>query len=471
MTATVFTETAARDVPRSRFGMTARTATVIVLGTVITVAFYEGLRRALPGLPTLGLGLLTVGAACPAIFLMARKLVHRGLRDTVVAVSDGLLSLTERDYTLRLAVERKDEVGLLIYRFNKLAESLRREHNDVYQREILLETVLGASSMIAVICNEAQRIIYSNTAARQFFADGKKLEGMDLGEILGAAPDDVRRAAESPADILFTCDRGQGELGEPETFHLSKRFFELSSQKHTLFLLRPLTKELARKEIETWKKAIRVLGHEINNSLAPVTSLVHSARMMIDKLERPDRPDGTQRLRNALDTIEERARHLKVFLDSYASFARLPLPSKRNVAWKDLFAGVEGLYSFRLAGPLPAEHAFMDPAQMQQVLINLLKNAAESGSAADEITVEFSPPEPGGVTFHVADRGKGMSEEVMRNALLPFYSTKKAGAGIGLALCREILEAHGGRLSLHPRDGGGLAVRCWLPEAPSPAPT
>src|SRR4029079_2263770 len=173
--------------------------------------------------------------------------------------------------------------------------------------------------------------------------------GSLLADWVALAPPDVQNAAKAERDILFTCDRA--DAAEPETFHLSKHGFELSTQRHTLFLLRPLTKELARKEIETWKKAIRVLSHEVNNSLAPITSLVHSARLIVDKLERPE---TTQRLRGALDTIEDRAKHLKVFLDSYASFARLPMPAKREVAWKDVFAGVEGLYPFRLAGELPA---------------------------------------------------------------------------------------------------------------------
>ena len=239
---------------------------------------------------------------------------------------------------------------------------------------------------------------------------------------------------------------------------MAKHYFEISTQKHTLFMLKPLTKELARKEVETWKKAIRVLSHEVNNSLAPITSLIHSARLMLAN------PAGfQQRLGGALDTIEERATHLKTFLDGYAGFARLPLPAKRQLPWKDVLAGVEGLYPYRLEGPLPAEPAYLDPSQMQQVVINLLKNAAESGSVPDDITLAIRKEATGGVALIVRDRGKGMSPEVLRNALLPFYSTKKAGSGLGLALCREIVDAHGGRLSLHPREGGGIAVHCWLP--------
>jgi two-component system nitrogen regulation sensor histidine kinase NtrY len=269
----------------------------------------------------------------------------------------------------------------------------------------------------------------------------------------------VQAAVDSAGDGLFTYQRPGSE--EPETFHLTKRYFEFSQQKHTLYVLRPLTRELARKEVETWKKAIRLLSHEVNNSLAPITSLVQTARLMLDN------PAHAQRLRGALDTIEERAAHLKTFLDGYAAFARLPHPTKQPVPWKTLLAGIEGLYPFKVLGELPSLPAFIDPAQLQQVLINLLKNASESGSAPDEIALVFAPATDAGIEFEVVDRGRGMQGDVISKALLPFYSTKKTGTGLGLSLCREIVDAHGGRLSLHRREGGGVAVRCWLPHGPA----
>jgi len=119
------------EAPRSRFGMTARTGTLVLVGAAVAISLYEGARRALPGLPAPAAFLLTVLGGCPLLFFVARRVAQAGLRDAVVAVSDGLLSLSERDYTLRLAVARRDEVGLLVYRFNALAETLRRERNDV----------------------------------------------------------------------------------------------------------------------------------------------------------------------------------------------------------------------------------------------------------------------------------------------------------------------------------------------------
>jgi two-component system nitrogen regulation sensor histidine kinase NtrY len=443
--------------PRLGLGMSGRGLISFTVTAILQLAVYEALRRGFPLSPELAipLSVLVVG---PVAFLVARRFIHHSVRDAVVAVSDGLLSLTENDYTVRLVLDRTDEAGMLIYRFNTLTERLRREHNDLYQREMMLETVLAATSMIAVICNEARRVVYANAAARAFF--GCSPQGRTLDELLRRAPAEVQEAARGNADILFTCERPGSP--DPETFHLSQRYFELTARKHTLLLLRPLTRELARKEVETWKKAIRVMSHEVNNSLAPVSSLIHSARLMLGN------PAHAERLAAALDTIEERAGHLRTFLDSYGSFARLPAPTRKLVPWSELLRGVESLYPFKVEGEIPGRPAHVDPAQMQQVLINLLKNAAESGSPADQVVIRFSGDSAEGVELEVLDRGKGMTDEVLRNALLPFYSTKKSGSGLGLALCREIIDAHGGRLSLHRRDGGGVAVRCWLPAGDAP---
>jgi nitrogen fixation/metabolism regulation signal transduction histidine kinase len=444
-----------------RFGMNARLLVSVLTGEATVVVVFLLLQRGLRTVPTAAVALLSLVVALPLIALVVRKIVMRGLRETILAVSDGLLSLTERDYSMRLAALRNDELGQLVHRFNALAGSLRSTHNDSYQREMLLETVLSATSLVVLICNEANRIVFANAAARQFFdCCVGKLEGQELPTILASAPADLQEAARSPTDVLFTCDRGGAD--GPEVFHLSKRYFDLATQKHTVFLLKPLTRELVRKEVDTWKKVIRVISHELNNSLAPVSSLIHSARRMLNN------PEHLHRLEGALDTIEDRTRHLKTFLDGYASFSRLPLPARREVKWPEILAGAEGLYTFRIEGAVPEAPVFVDPGQLQQVLINLLKNALEAGGPAEEVTVQIGPAADGGVELCVLDRGKGMSGEVLKNAVLPFYSTKKSGTGLGLALCREILEAHGGRLSLHPREGGGIAVRCWLP-ARSPA--
>ena len=118
---------------------------------------------------------------------------------------------------------------------------------------------------------------------------------------------------------------------------------------------------------------------------------------------------------------------------------------------------------FRVDGSLPQRVASFDASQLEQVMINLLKNAAESGSPLEEIAVRIQE-QAGGFLVEVADRGGGLTESVLHDALLPFFSTKPTGTGLGLTLCREIVEAHGGRLSLANRPGGGALVTLWLPQ-------
>jgi signal transduction histidine kinase len=161
-------------------------------------------------------------------------------------------------------------------------------------------------------------------------------------------------------------------------------------------------------------------------------------------------------------TIEERARHLEGFIRGYASFAKLPSPRLEAVTWPALVERLRSQIDFVPEGELPEEPARLDVPQVEQALLNLLKNAHESGSPPEGVTLRVRRL-PGQLRIEVGDRGTGMSDAVLANALVPFYSTKRSGTGLGLALAREIAEAHGGRISLGNRKEGGLVVTLVLP--------
>jgi signal transduction histidine kinase len=288
---------------------------------------------------------------------------------------------------------------------------------------------------------------------------------LDFATVIAHLPETLREALASDGDRLFAVTLPDGS---EETFHHSTRAFRLQGQPHRLRLLRRMTRELSRAEVATWKRVIRVLSHELNNSLAPISSLAHSGAELA-------RRGNTERLPQVLASIGERAAHLHAFLSGYASFAKLPAPRRETVAWAAFLDRLATLGEFNLDGELPAEPGWFDPAQIEQALLNLIKNAHESGSDPDEIALRLTQV-GGELRIEVLDRGPGMSEAVLAQALLPFYSTKRSepgsqgGTGLGLALAREIAEAHDGRIALGNRDGGGLRVALTLPRsAPPPA--
>ncbi len=156
------------------------------------------------------------------------------------------------------------------------------------------------------------------------------------------------------------------EAGEEQVYHLARRQFRLNGRGHDLLLLRLLTTELRRQEVQTWKKVIRVISHELNNSLAPVASLAHSGAELV-------RRGQNERLVEIFGTIEERARHLEGFIGGYARFAKLPQPRLQEISWRGFLGGLQRQVAFRLDMPEGALRGMVDAGQMEQALLNLLR--------------------------------------------------------------------------------------------------
>jgi nitrogen fixation/metabolism regulation signal transduction histidine kinase len=371
------------------------------------------------------------------------------------ALADGISSLRDRDFSVSVTRATRDEMGDLAAAYNDLGDQLRVERQSLYQRELMLDTVIQTTPLALVLTNANDHVLYSNTTARQLFSEGRKFEGDRFAPYLEAAPQPLREAIQRGGDTLFTLELS----GEPQVFHVSQRRFQLNAQPHRLLLLKQLTREINSQEVATWKKVIRVIAHELNNSLAPISSLAHSGQILAQS------PDSAQ-LQRVFSTIEDRARHLAGFIEGYAQFAKLPQPRIAPVPWEVLLERIRVVAGFQLIGKPPERMASFDTAQLEQALINLLKNARESGSDPADIELAVSQAQAG-FAIEVRDRGPGFSAGALENALVPFYSTKDTGTGLGLTLCREIVEAHGGRLRMANREDGGAVVTIWLPsEAP-----
>lgn len=399
-----------------------------------------------------------LAGACLTSWSLSR--FWKPIRATLQAVTDGVLSFQENDFGIRLAATGVGELRELVDLYNRVGDALRSERSEIYQRELLLDTLLQGAPMAILLVNELDRIVYANSAARHLVTSARRLPGRGLDEVLASAPEPMRQALMSGHDALFTWTLAEAGTQE-ETYRVVQRKFLLNTQTQRLIVVERITPELRRQEVEVWKKVIRIMSHELNNSVAPISSLFHSARVAVG------RPEQSHRLDDIFRSIEERVGHLRDFLDGYARFAKLPPPRKQLVNWADFLEGVRTFYPFHIEGPVPDGSGFFDASQIQQVLINLLKNAAESGSPPQHVSASLETSAEGGAILKVLDRGKGMDAETMKNALVPFYSSKRDGTGLGLPLCTEILSAHGGTLTLERRPGGGTVVTCTLPAAPA----
>ncbi|WP_095506865.1 sensor histidine kinase [Paraferrimonas sedimenticola] len=388
------------------------------------------------------------------------------LAASLTAFEVGLLNFKDNDFSVTLPSQSDPQLNRLADLFNESALSLREQRQFIYQREMLLDKVIQSSANVMFLLDDSQKVIYANDAARHFFNNGVAIAGFSFEDLIANLSEEFKSVLAGPKGGLFTIEN---PAGEGEVWHLSRGRFLLNGQYHHLYLLKQMTQELNRQEVAVWKKVIRIISHELNNSLAPIVSMVSSGRMLTKDLD-------NDKLALIFDTIEDRAEHLSQFIFSYARFAKLPRPNKTQVDWPKLMNQLAQHYRFNLPVDYPKEPCMVDVIQLEQVLLNLLKNAHESGTDLDEIDIVLeqsqqilrdnptNPVAPSNVVLlKVRDRGPGMSSEVLQQALLPFYSTKQTGTGLGLALSKEIIEAHDGTMSLRNRDAGGLEVSLALP--------
>jgi two-component system nitrogen regulation sensor histidine kinase NtrY len=435
-----------------RFSLVTRLSALV--GTLLALAVIAALLldHLLPARPLLVLAICLLALVPLAVITLRAQLqpvlsLFRALEGTVDSYRDG-------DFSCSLHWPHNDELRDLIAAHNNLGNVLREQRLGLVQRELLLDSMVQntpvAMLLVADSTTPGGAIVFANIAARQLLAQGRKLEGHSLQAVLDGASAALHDALARGGDGLFTAGEGEAE----EVYHLARSTFTLNGRRHELLLLRHLTVELRRQEVQTWKKVIRVISHELNNSLAPLASGAELVRR-----------GQLERLPQILETIGERTRHLESFISGYARFAKLPTPRLEACSWPAVVTRLAGQVSFNIAGELPPDAAWIDAAQLEQALLNLLKNAHESGSRPEAVQLQIRRVQDQ-VRIDVMDRGSGMSDAVLTHALVPFYSTKRAGTGLGLALAREIAEAHGGRILLANRDGGGLAVTLFLPALP-----
>jgi two-component system nitrogen regulation sensor histidine kinase NtrY len=421
---------------------------------------------ALPAL-ALALGLLWLGPASPRLqwtgtlvalgsFAIGLAVLHARMVRPLQTIANLLAAMREGDFSLRArTLDPDDDVGLLYLEANALASMLRGQRLDVIEATALVRAVMAEIDAAVFTFDDATgRLVFVNRGGERLLDEpAERLVGRPAAE-LGLAD---CLEGESPRVLD---QRG----AYANRWELRRSAFRQEGRAHTLVLLTDVRRALQAEEREAWQRLIRVLSHEINNSLAPIRSFAGSLRALVDRAPRGDGSDTD--LREGLAVIEQRADSLSRFIAAYARLARLPQPVLRPVSVAGWVARTVALEPRREVAVEPGQDGeiLADADQLDQLLINLVRNAVDSVEAtggAVRVGWRLLPDE---VVVTVEDEGTGLAGTA--NLFVPFYTTKPGGSGIGLALSRRIAEAHGGTLDLENRAGGpGCVATVRLPRS------
>jgi nitrogen fixation/metabolism regulation signal transduction histidine kinase len=389
-----------------------------------------------------------VGAVV-ATLLLARW-QYRRVVFPLYTLSGLLEALRQGDYSLRGV--QGGVLGDAIYDINALAERLQRERLEFEESSYLLGKTLAALDSAVFVFDEAQRLRLLNPAAQRLLdAERHRLFGLSAAE-LGLAP-----LLEGPAARLMT-HVFPGRSGRFEIRHAALRS---GGRGGRLLVVNDVGRVLREEERAAWQRLLRVLGHEVNNSLAPIQSMAGTLATLVARDPLPE--DWREDFRGGLELIGHRAEALGRFLSSYSKLARLPPPQPRAVELSALLAKLAKLEQ-RLPVTVQAGEpltVLADPDQLEQALINLLRNAVEAALPEGGVRLRWRRDGERAV-IEVEDDGPGPPPS--DNLFVPFFTTKSGGSGIGLALARQIAEAHEGGVALLAReDAHGALARLWLP--------
>jgi nitrogen fixation/metabolism regulation signal transduction histidine kinase len=403
----------------------------------------------------------TLGAAATLIAAAGLLAVRARVAQPLRSLANMLEALREGDYTIRgRNIDPDDAIGEVMVEVNSLSRTLHEQRLEALEAGALLQKVIADVDICVFGFDVELRLRLVNRAGEALLGgSGEQLRGRSAAELGLAAMID-----ESSGRIVARVFPGGAGRWE-----VRRRTFRERGKPHELLVLSDLSRALREEERQAWQRLVRVIGHELNSSLTPIKSLAGMLRKLTQRDPLP--ADWQADTHGGLTIIHDRAEALERFMSAYARLARLPPPTRRSAELSAIVRHVVSLQGAWSRGhgievePGPSASLSIDSDQIEQVLINLMRNAVEAAGESGNVTVRWRE-QAGEIVVEVEDDGPGLART--DNLWVPFFTTKPGGTGIGLALSREIVENHGGRISLENRYGArGCVARIALPIGPS----
>ena len=408
------------------------------------------------GLTALGTSTWVAVGLLVALTALAMWKIPGRILAPLVSLASVLDAIRAGDYAQRLRADRHGIAGDLATTMNLLSKTWSERERSQRETDALLAKLLHEIDLAIFTFDQDHRLVLANPAARDLvgvrLGSGVEARSLELDQFLVGDVTD-------PVQLIFPGGAGR--------FLVRRRPFRIEGRAHHLLVLTDAEAALGAERREAWQSLVRVLGHEINNSLSPIKSIAQTmASTLADERGVDDGRPGSEEMIESLDLIASRADALGRFVAGYAALARLPNPKPQRTRLRELAERVADMEPRCQVGLTGADiHVLVDPDQLEQALINLVRNAVDAiQEAGDEVTIRWQQ-QHASVEIEVVDNGPGPPDS--NNLFVPFFTTKPGGSGIGLLLARRIAELHGGTLDLARRtDAEGALARLKLPGIP-----